>query len=58
MPVMVDLDLFPELQVLKVGLVFVLTLPVELLFFCSKRNFSFLAAAERGVFKINVLDIL
>uniref|UniRef100_A0A8C0AXI4 Succinate dehydrogenase [ubiquinone] cytochrome b small subunit n=1 Tax=Buteo japonicus TaxID=224669 RepID=A0A8C0AXI4_9AVES len=30
----------PELQVVKVGLVFVLTLPVELLFFCSKRSYG------------------
>jgi len=53
---MVDLDLSPELQVVKVGLVFVLTLTVDLLFFYNRRSFSFSAAAKRGVFKINLLD--
>lgn len=53
---MVDLGLSPELQVVKVGLVLVLSLPVELLFFCIKRSFSFLAAAKRGVF--NLFDIV
>lgn len=54
----VDLDLSPEPQVVKVGLMFGLTLPVELLFFYSKRSFSFLAAAKRGIFKINLFDIV